>query len=75
MTRTQITLTAAGAALAGAAIGAAVGVLFAPASGTEVRRRIAWRMRDERKAMERWWDDTAARVAKQAARAKATITA
>lgn len=37
-----------GVALAGAALGAAVGLLFAPAPGRETRRRLARRIGDEK---------------------------
>jgi gas vesicle protein len=43
MSRTKLALTVAGAALAAAAAGWALGVLFPPASGREFRHRIAWR--------------------------------
>lgn len=43
MSRTKLALTVAGAAVAAAVGGWALGVLFPPASGREFRRRIAWR--------------------------------
>jgi gas vesicle protein len=41
----------AGWALAGGALGALVGLLAAPASGRETRRRIARRLEDEKDAV------------------------
>jgi gas vesicle protein len=46
MSRTKLTLTVAGVAVAGVA-GCALGALFAPASGKELRRRLAWRAEEE----------------------------
>ena len=43
MSRTKLTLTMVGAAVAAAMAGWALGVLFPPASGREFRRRAAWR--------------------------------
>jgi gas vesicle protein len=43
MARTKLALTVAGAAVAAAVAGWALGVLFPPASGREFRRRGAWR--------------------------------
>jgi gas vesicle protein len=43
MSRTKLALTVAGAVVAAAAAGWALGVLFPPASGRECRRGIAWR--------------------------------
>jgi len=43
MARTNVALTVAGAAVAAAAAGWALGVLFPPASGLEVGRGMAWR--------------------------------
>jgi gas vesicle protein len=45
------TLKYAGWALAGGAVGALVGLLTAPASGRETRRRIARRVQDEKDAV------------------------
>jgi gas vesicle protein len=47
MSRTKLALTIAGTAGTAAAAGAAIGLLFAPASGREIRRRLAWRAEDE----------------------------
>jgi hypothetical protein len=43
MSRTKLALTMAGAAVAAAVAGWALGVMFPPASGKESWRRIAWR--------------------------------
>jgi gas vesicle protein len=43
MSRTKLTLTMAGAAVAAVVGGWALGVLFPPVSGKELRRRMAWR--------------------------------
>jgi len=43
MSRTRLALTMAGAAVAVALAGWALGVLFPPASGREFGRRAAWR--------------------------------
>ncbi len=42
------TLKYTGLAIAGGAIGAAIGILVAPASGAETRRRISNRIEEER---------------------------
>jgi gas vesicle protein len=42
------TIKYAGLAIAGGAIGAAIGILVAPASGAETRRRISDRIESER---------------------------
>jgi gas vesicle protein len=47
MSRTKLALTIAGTAVTAAAAGAAIGLLFAPASGREIRRRLASRAEDE----------------------------
>ena len=40
-----------GLALLGGAVGAAVALLYAPASGAETRRRLAWRIEEERESL------------------------
>jgi len=45
------TLKYTGIALAGVAVGAALGLLFAPASGDETRRQIAHRIDQQRDAL------------------------
>ncbi len=47
MSRTTVTLTIAGVAAVAAAMGCAAGVLLAPASGRETRRRLSRRLADE----------------------------
>lgn len=47
MSRTTVTLTIAGIAAVAAAAGCAAGVLLAPASGSETRRRLSRRLADE----------------------------
>lgn len=42
------TLKYAGVAIAGGAVGAAIGILLAPASGAETRKRISDRIESER---------------------------
>lgn len=53
MSRTHFTLALTGVAIAAAAAGCAAGVLMAPASGPETRRRFAWKLADERRALAR----------------------
>lgn len=43
MSRTKLVMLVAGAAAAAGAAGCAFGMLSAPASGKELRRRLAWR--------------------------------
>lgn len=43
MSRIKSALIIAGVTVAAGAAGGALGVMFAPASGTETRRRLAWR--------------------------------
>jgi len=47
MSRTTFALMIAGTAVTAGAAGAAIGLLFAPASGREIRRRLAWRAEEE----------------------------
>ncbi len=53
MSRMRLALTVTGASLAAGAAGYALGLLFAPASGTETRRRLAWRAQHEYRSMGR----------------------
>jgi len=48
MSRTKLAMTMAGVTLAAGAAGCALALLYAPASGKELRRRLAW------DAEERW---------------------
>lgn len=43
MSRTKLLMTVAGVTVAAGAAGCALGLLYAPASGTELRRRLAWK--------------------------------
>lgn len=47
MSRTRFALLIAGTAVAAAAAGGAIGLLSAPASGKELRRRLAWRAEEQ----------------------------
>lgn len=47
MSRINVALAIAGIAVAVGAAGGAIGVLFAPASGKELRRRLAWRTEEQ----------------------------
>lgn len=47
MSRTQLAFTVAGVAVAAGAAGCALGFTFAPASGKELRRRLARRTQEE----------------------------
>jgi gas vesicle protein len=47
MSRTKAVVAMAGVALVAGAAGCALGLLFAPASGKELRRRLAWRAEEE----------------------------
>ncbi len=53
MSRTQWTLTLAGVAITAGTAGCAAGFLLAPASGLEIRRRLAWRLADEKRSLGR----------------------
>jgi gas vesicle protein len=43
MSRTKLILAMTGITVAAAAAGCAAGLMFAPASGRELRRRLAWK--------------------------------
>ena len=47
MSRTTFFMTIVGVTVAAGAAGAALGLLYAPASGKELRRRLAWRASEE----------------------------
>ena len=66
MSRVKLAFTVAGASLAAGAAGYAVGVLFAPASGEELRRRLALRARDEWTSVARSTERMIERVAERA---------
>jgi len=66
MSRTRFAVTVMATSVAAGAVGCAMGMLFAPASGAEVRRRLAWRARDEYRAMGRSCERVFERAAEQA---------
>ena len=53
MTRGRMALTVAGASVTAAAVGWALGVLFAPESGGATRRRLTWRAQRGFRSMRR----------------------
>ncbi len=74
MSRVKLTMAVTGAALAAGAAGYVMGVLCAPASGTETRRRLSRRAEDELADLSRSCNtviDRAAGRAKEAFRAAA----
>jgi hypothetical protein len=56
MSRMRFTFALAGASLAAGAAGCALGLLFAPASGAELRRRLTWGARDQVRSAGRAWE-------------------
>jgi len=60
--------------LAGAAVGAAIGVLFAPRSGKETRERMAGKARDTKDEMEAAIDEARAEWAKAKGKVVDTAT-
>jgi gas vesicle protein len=75
MSRTRTTLTVIGAAAAAGAAGYAFGALFAPASGKELRRRLAWTSEEQwrafTRASERFLAEATARAKAEIERARA----
>ena len=68
MSRTKLAFAVAGASLAAGAVGCAIGLLAAPASGTELRRRLASDARHQFRSVGRNWElmvDRAAQRAKE----------
>jgi gas vesicle protein len=53
MSRTKAVIALGGVTLIAGAAGCALGMLSAPASGTELRRRLAWRAEEEWKGLSR----------------------
>lgn len=53
MSRMRFAFTVAGASLAAGAAGCAFGLLLAPASGAELRRRLVWSARRNYRTAER----------------------
>ena len=66
MSRMRFTFALAGASLAAGAAGCALGLLFAPASGAETRRRLTWGAHDQYKSMGRAWELLVDRAAERA---------
>ena len=66
MSRMRFTFALAGASLVAGAAGCALGLLFAPASGAELRRRLTWGARDHIRSAERAWELMVNRAAERA---------
>lgn len=66
MSRTRFAVSFVAASVAAGAVGCAMGMLLAPASGAEVRRRLAWRARHEYRAMGRTCERMLGRAAERA---------
>lgn len=66
MTGMRLALSVTGASLAAGAAGCALGMLFAPASGTETRRRLVWRAEHEYRSMGRTCERMLERAAERA---------
>jgi gas vesicle protein len=62
----RLALTVTGASLAAGAAGYALGMLFAPASGIETRRRLVWRAEDEYRSIGRTCERMFERAAEHA---------
>lgn len=74
MSRMRFAFAVTAASLAAGAAGCALGLLFAPASGAEMRRRLAWRAQHEFRSKGRAWEqmfDRATERAKHELRARA----
>ena len=74
MSRMRLALAITAASVAAGAAGCAVGLFFAPASGSELRRRLAWRAEHEYRSMGRACEgmfDRAAELAKRELKARA----
>lgn len=66
MSRMRFAFTVAGASLAAGAAGCALGLLLAPASGAELRRRVTSDARHQFTSMGRNWERMLDRAAKRA---------
>ena len=66
MSRTRFALTVTGVSLAAGAAGCALGLLLAPASGAETRRRFTWHARHQSKSFGRAWDQMVHRATERA---------
>lgn len=79
MSRTQRSFLVAGVAVAAGAAGWGLGMLFAPASGRDLRRRLAWLGEQQVKTFsltaERLLNDVTVRAASEIARAKSCCAA
>jgi gas vesicle protein len=77
MSRTKFVITLAGITLVAAAAGWTLGMLSAPASGKELRRRLAWRADEELKCVSRagraFLNRAAARAKEELERRRARI--
>lgn len=51
MSRMRLALTAGGVAIVAGTAGYVLGLLFAPASGREIRRRLTWRAEEQWRSM------------------------
>ena len=74
MSRMKLALTLGGVAFAAGAAGCALGVLFAPASGDETRRRLAWRTEEQGRAVARLLERAAERAREELENRKKRIT-
>ena len=68
MSRVRTVLTISGAVVAAAAAGCAIGLMVAPASGREVRRRLGWRFTDQWRSLSHSCDRAVDRVTDRAKR-------
>lgn len=66
MSRMRFTFALAGASLAAGVAGCALGLLFAPASGAELRRRLTWGARHQYWSIGRAWELMVDRAAERA---------
>lgn len=66
MSRMRFACAVAGASLASGAAGCALGLLMAPASGAELRRRLTWKARDQYTSIGRAWELMVERAAEKA---------
>jgi len=66
MSRTKFVIALAGVTLLAGAAGWALGMLSAPASGRELRRRVAWRAEEELKGASRAGREFVGRVVTRA---------
>lgn len=78
MSRIKVALTIGGVTVAAGLMGWAVGMLYAPASGKELRRRLAWKTEEQchsiARASERLLARASGRVAAQIEEARKRFT-